>query len=258
MATGRLAAQLGSSMLDQNDPETVRVGAPAYLLLVDSLIAESPNDDSLLIAGAELYGAYAGALVEDPERRRRLTERSLAYASRALCDGVKALCAARDGPIGPFEEALARVGTNDLAALYSFGTGWVGWLEAHSDDWNALAQVPKAELVFRRIVELDPGYHKGRAQLYLAALLSLGPASAGGKLDEARSRYEQAILYSDGRDLIVKVEYARRYARLMFDRPLHDRLLREVLKADATQPGLTLSNVLAQQEAERLLAEEFF
>ena len=59
---------------------------------------------------------------------------------------------------------------------------------------------------------------------------------------------------------MVKVLYARYYARLVFDRPLHDRLLREVLEADPRAPGLTLSNTLARQQAHRLLegAEEFF
>ncbi|MDH4015412.1 MAG: TRAP transporter TatT component family protein, partial [Chromatiales bacterium] len=57
-----------------------------------------------------------------------------------------------------------------------------------------------------------------------------------------------------GRDLSVKVEFARTYARLVYDRELHDRLLGEVLAADPDVPGLTLFNVLAQRQAEILLA----
>jgi hypothetical protein len=57
---------------------------------------------------------------------------------------------------------------------------------------------------------------------------------------------------------MVQVEYARRYARLVLDQPLHDRLLNEVLAADADAPGLTLTNLLAKEEAERLLAEDYF
>jgi hypothetical protein len=53
---------------------------------------------------------------------------------------------------------------------------------------------------------------------------------------------------------MAKVEYARRYARLVFDRPLHDRLLEEVVGAPAEAPGLTLSNTLAKTQARELLA----
>ena len=38
----------------------------------------------------------------------------------------------------------------------------------------------------------------------------------------------------------VKVEFARTYARLVYDRELHDRLLEDVLAADPDVPGLTL------------------
>jgi hypothetical protein len=59
---------------------------------------------------------------------------------------------------------------------------------------------------------------------------------------------------------MAKVEYARRYARITYNRELHDRLLQEVLDANATEPGLTLSNVLAQRQAKELLgsAESYF
>jgi len=258
LGTQRLADRLAISMLEQNDPETVRMGAPAYLLLADSLIADNPDDDSLLVAGSELYGAYAGALVEDPERRRRLTSRALAYAERALCDEITALCAARDGPLEPFEEALAQVSPGDLPALYALGTSWVGWIESHAEDWNAVAQIPKAERVFRRVLELNPGYRDGRTQLYLAALLTLSPAASQDQLTEARQHFESAIALSQGRDLVVLVEYARRYARRTLDRPLHDRLLQQALDTDPIAPRLTLGNVLAQEEARRLLADGFF
>jgi hypothetical protein len=60
---------------------------------------------------------------------------------------------------------------------------------------------------------------------------------------------------SDGQDLSAKVEYAKGYAKLLYERDLHDRLLGEVLDASPYADGLTLGNVLAKEEAERLLAE---
>ena len=50
------------------------------------------------------------------------------------------------------------------------------------------------------------------------------------------------------------MEYANGYARLMYERDLHDRLLNEVLAADPTVIGATLMNVLAQELAAELLA----
>jgi hypothetical protein len=89
----------------------------------------------------------------------------------------------------------------------------------------------------------------------MGILLTLRPPALGGKPEEAREHFEKAIAMSHGRDLSAKVEYARGYAKLLYERELHDRLLGEVLDADPYADGLTLSNVLAQQDARVLLTE---
>jgi len=72
--------------------------------------------------------------------------------------------------------------------------------------------------------------------------------------------FERVIELSDGRNLTAKVLLARSYARLVFDRDLHDRLCREVIDADPVAPGLTLTNTMAQEEARALLgsSEDYF
>jgi hypothetical protein len=258
LASQRLSGQVTQAMLNQSDPEIVRAGAPAYLLLLDSLIADSPRDPVLLLAGARLYDAYAAGLVRDPERRRKLTDQAEAYARRALCLQRPELCAALDLPFRAFAPAVSGIERRDLAAVYGYAAAQLGWIQARPDDWNAVAQLPKATLMLQRTVELDPGFEHGRAQLYLGSVLALRPAALGGDPEQARAHFEEALRYSGGRDLAVKVEYARRYARLVFDRELHDRLLREVVDADPEEPGLTLSNVIAQSEARSLLRDDYF
>ena len=50
------------------------------------------------------------------------------------------------------------------------------------------------------------------------------------------------------------MEFARGYARLLYERELHDELLNEVLAADPNVRGFTLTNVMAQEDAVKLLA----
>ena len=65
---------------------------------------------------------------------------------------------------------------------------------------------------------------------------------------------------SGGKNLSIKVDYARYYARTLYERELHDQLLEEVLRADPVQPGFTLFNTLAQADAQELLdsADDYF
>ena len=82
-ATSGFANDLYRAIVNQDDVQTVRDGAPAYLLAVDGLIEGDSRDTDLLLTGAGLYGAYASAFVEDPARGRRMRNRALRYARRA-------------------------------------------------------------------------------------------------------------------------------------------------------------------------------
>jgi len=94
----------------------------------------------------------------------------------------------------------------------------------------------------------------------LGILYTLRPKSLGGKPEVGRRHFESAIDFSQGRNLTAKMLFARQYARLVFDRPLHDRLLNEVVAADPVAPTFTLSNTLAQEQASALLlaADDYF
>jgi hypothetical protein len=253
-ATDRLAENVSRAIVNQDDVATVRDGAPAYLLMLDGLIDGDPESEALLLGGARLYGAYASAFVTDPARAKRLAAKAKEYGTRALCRRGAALCAAAAGPAASFLPLLARLDRDDVPALYGFGAAWAGWIQANADDWSAVAELPKVAAVMQRVVELDEKFDDGAAHLYLGVLDTQLPPALGGKPEQGRAHFERALALSQGRNLMVKVLYAKQYARLVFDRELHDRLLKEVLAADPRVPGLTLNNVLAQEQAKELLA----
>ncbi len=249
-----LMARLGEAVLNQDDPATVQQGAPAYLLLIDGLIADDPANVGLLLAGARLYAAYAGAFIDEPERAQRLTARARGYAERALCADGEAACALPRLPYDELASRLTEFSKDRAELLYVYAVAWAGWIQARVADWNAIAELPKLKVTLEGVVRLDPGHDKGGAQLYLGVLESLLPPAAGGRPEVARGHFERALELSGGRNLMAKVLYAERYARAQLDRELHDRLLKEVLAADAQAPGLTLTNTLAKRRAAQLLA----
>ena len=253
-ATSRLANNLSGAILNQDDPETVEAGAPAYLLLVDSLIAGDPQNEDLLRAGSKLYGAYATAFIKEPERASRFARKARDYSDRALCAHAVHLCNLVERPYDEFSAAVSSLKFGDVPVLYAGGVAWAGWIQANSSDWNAIASLAKVKAMMVRVVELEETYDHGEAHLYLGVIATLLPPALGGTPEEGRFHFERALELSGGHDLMAKVEYARRYARITYDRPLHDRLLREVLDADVVAPGLTLSNVLAKRQARELLA----
>ena len=259
-ATGGMADRLGQAMLDSDDPATVKSATPAYLILMDSLVMDAPDDPELLRGAASLYGAYAGVFVSEPPRRKRLSARALDYARRAACRWRASLCDLQSIPFAGLAPRLAALGPDDVPFLYTLGSTWAGWIETNAGDWTVIAELPRVKAIMQRVVALDERWQHGNAHLYLGVMESLVPPAMGGKPDRARAHFEKAIALSGGRNLTARVMYARYYARLVFDRELYERELRAVLAADPHAPGLTLLNMLARQQATELLAEadEYF
>lgn len=254
-AVTRVGDNLPYGILNNDDVDLVADGLPTYLLMVDGLIVNWPESEDLLRTGASLYSAYAGLVVQDTGRQRALSSKALDYAERAACSRRKTLCEVRGMSVPRLEEALERTRKRDVPALYTLGTTWAGYVQAHSDDWNAVADLARVRVILDRVVALDESYQHGQATMYLAVLDSLLPEALGGHPSASRKHFERAIELSEGRNLLAKVLFAERYARMTGNQSLHDELLQTVLDADPEEHGLTLQNTFARKEAERLLAE---
>ncbi len=254
-ATANLADSLTGAILNQNDPETVRQGAPAYLLLIDGLIAESPDNTDLLLAGAGLYSSYAGAFVDDRDRAAKLSEKGRDYGWRAMCSSDRSVCGSWAAPYDEFEHVISGMGIKELPVLYGAGAAWATWITSNKSDWSAVADKARVDYMMQRVVELDDTYDDGAAYLYLGVLATILPEAMGGQPEDGRMAFERAIELSAGRNLMAKVLLAEDYARLVFDSELHDSLCQEVIDADPVAPGMTLINTLAQEKARALLAD---
>ncbi len=260
-AAERVATDLRTAIINHNDPQTVRDGAPAWLLMTDALAAGDPDNPVLQAQAAQLYAAYSGGFTAgDPERAKRLSTRARDYGRAALCAHRDDACDLFGVLFEVFESRVDGFGEADVAPMYASAVGELAYIQAHSDDWSAIADLPRAQALLERVVALQPAFEHGSAQAFLGVLHSLRPPALGGDPEAGRAYFESALAHSGGRDLMTKVLYAEHYARVTYDRELHDRLLAEVVAADPAAEGFTLSNVMAQRRARDLMAgsSEYF
>lgn len=258
--TAGFAEDLGASILNNDDLAMVRDGAPAYLILIDSLVARDPDNADMLRQSATLHSAYAGVFVIEPERAQQMATKAKQLALRSVCLDLRNACELETRPFQEFEAWVDAQPVKNVPALYSLATTWAGWLQVNSDDFAAIAELARVKTLMSKLAELDPAYENGNVFLYLGVLETLLPPGMGGKPDIGRAHFERAIELSQGRNLLAKVMFADSYARLVFDRELHDQLLNDVLNSDVHEDGLTLMNTVAQQQAKELLesADEYF
>ena len=160
-----------------------------------------------------------------------------------------------------FTAFLQKYKEEDVPALFWTASSWVNWINLNTDDLEALAEMPMLEATMRRILELDGEFYYGSPHLLMGAYLAARPAIIGGNIAEAKEHFERALTLGEGKLLMAKVLFARYYARRVRNRTLFEETLQEVLVAPVdTVPELTLSNVLAQEKAKKLLeqADEYF
>jgi len=256
--TNQMAEDLSAAILNSNDINTVRQGIPAYLLLIDSFLLKDPENQSLLLAAAQLNGAFTYFVDED--QGQLLAEKALAYAGRAACVSREGLCNPGKLAFSEYEAAITTLTADDVAVFYSLGVAWTTWIQLNSGDWNAIAQLAKVRLLMEKIIDLDETFDNGGPHLYMGGLETVLPAAMGGRPDIGRDHFERSLAISKGQFLMAKVVYAEQYARLIFDQALHDRLLNEVLEANPVAGEMTLINTLAQEKARWLLEDgkEYF
>lgn len=254
--TSHAARQLSETILDHEDPATVSAAIPTLLIVMDSYARGDRSSGQAKMTAARLYGAYAGAFVDDSERRKILTTTAFRYAVTGACKLDFDWCGIQRLDSKAFTEFVTTLEPREVETAYAYAVAWLNLIQAHSDDWSLVAELPGPQQLFEFVLGHDEGYDHAGAHLYLGALALMLPPALGGKPELGRQHFDRAIELTDGRNLVIKLEYARRYARMMFDRALHHRLLSEVVAADPAAEGLTLMNVWAQQQARLLLEQE--
>ena len=201
-----------------------------------------------------MYASYGAVFAGDPERAKRLTDRAYNYGFRAMCVSFDAACNWRSMTYDDYVASLDDLSGKHADVAYAYGLASLAYIRTHADDFNALARLPHAEALLRRYLEIGDGESEASVYVYLGILATIRPPALGGEPEIGRAAFERAIELTDGKDLSAKVEFARGYARLLYERELHDELLNEVLAANPNVDGFILTNVMAQQDAVELLA----
>ncbi len=252
-ATRDFGEHLQHTVLNQNDPQTVADAMPAYLVVLETLLAGDSGNEKLMLATSNLYRAYIGFLPdEDTARKIRLSRKALELASQAACLHEERFCGLWQKNPADLQALIENGSEEHIDVFYSLAATWASWIQANKSDWNAVAQLAQVKLLMQKVLAIDETYKRGNPQVYLAVMESLIPPNLGGKPDLAKQYFERAMQLAPD-NLMVPVLYAKHYARMLFDRDLHDNLLSNVLKAPALASDLTLINTLAQQQAQQLL-----
>jgi hypothetical protein len=255
-ATASLLDDVARSAYRQSDLKLIREGMPAYLMLIGGMVEAVPDNERLLITAAQAYASFASAFVqeEDREYARELYAKARNYALSALQQiGFKNPVASE---FDSFEKTLQALGKKDVPYIFWAASCWGNWISLNQRSMEALAELPRVELMMKRVLELDQGFYYGGAHIFMGVLEASRPKIAGGDLNKAQNHFLKAIELGRGKFLMTYVYYADYYAKKTFDKALYVSTLETVLKTPADiMPDLTLLNTVAQARAKVMLNE---
>jgi len=255
--------QFKLGMLSQDDIATVREGLPTPILLFDGLARAYPRRMGILFTASQLNTAYGSLLMSEGAdvRAAAVFLKARDYAFQSLYRRNRRFRDWFELSFDEYSESLRRFRKRDVPYMYYAAQAWLMWIITDGT-WNSAADVPKAEELLRRIIDLDEEYNYGMTHALLGAIYTSRPAIQGGRPDAAKKHFERALELSGREVLLIHVLFARQYARLVYDRPLHDELLEEVLSADPEElpEDMQIMNRMAIDDARKLMesASEYF
>lgn len=265
---GDALAGSGTSFASDDDIELVRDAVPFSLKLIESVLAESPRHEGLLLAAASGFTQYANAFVqqdadmlqerdldrseEQRARANRLYRRARDYGLRGLDTRHAGLAAGlRRNP----QQALKATTAADVPFLYWTASAWGLRIAGSKDDPEIVADQPIVEALIDRALALDEGFQDGAIHAFLIAYEGSRPQGHADWMSRARDHFERAIQESGGQMAAPYVSMAEAIAIQSQDRTLFESLLKRALAIDVdARPEARLSNLVTQRRARWLMA----
>jgi len=255
----------------EDDYELAKVAIPASLKTVEGFHVANPANTDLQEILAEGWCQYAtgvlteqwevakwkGQFDEAEELRRRGTNLYLRCINYSLMLLPEEWSTALYGDIDGLQALADKAGEEELFAMTWIGLGLASIVNLNRDDIVLVANLPKAELLLKRVVEIDQNFKFGLPLMGLATMNSSRGKALGGEPEMGKKMFEDASAVTGGKMLLVKVMMARNYAVITQNRELFRKTLVEVLQTDpAVFPEQRLANEIAHIKARRYLKRE--
>jgi hypothetical protein len=244
-------AQGGDAFSMDDDRELVGAAAPFSLKLIESLLAENPRHQGLLLAAARGFTQYTYVFVQ--QEAEEIEDRDLARAA-ALEERARRLYRrARD--YGLRGLALGRGDARDVPLLYWTAASWAALIALQKDEPESLGELPAVEAMMRRALALDESYDRGALHTLMGTYEAARPGGDHGTYERARRHFARALALSAGSEAAPLVALAESVSVPQQRRTEFEALLGQALRIDAAAASeQKLAIVVAQRRARWLLS----
>jgi predicted anti-sigma-YlaC factor YlaD len=264
---GNALAGTGDTFASDDDPDLIRQAAPFSLKLIESLLAENPRHEGLLLAAARGFTQYSYAFVQEDADELADTDRARAAALHLRA--AKLYIRARDYGLRGLEvhhkqfaarlkanprEAVKELKKSDVPMMYWTAISWAAALSA-SRDLMMLPEIPRFEALADRVLELDETYEEGAIHGFLITyeMSRLNPKP--DRFAIAKKHFDRNLELAHGHQAGPYVTYAENVLVAQKNKAEFENMLRQAIRIDPNRwPEHRQLNLLMQRRARWLLS----
>lgn len=254
----------GATFASDDDPDLIGEAIPFSLKLIESLLAESPEHEGLLLAATMGFTQYSYGWVQqrgdeltddDYEASEYQHDRAKRLYLRASGYGMRALEVNHPGiterlRLDP-SAALEKARRDDVPVLYWTAAALGLAVSLSKDDPEVIGELPIVEAMIDRAFELDETFEHGAIHAFL---ISFEPNRAGVRAGEVetsvRHHFERAVALSKGGLAAPYVALAEVVSMRSQNRVEFEELIDTALAIDAdARPEWRLQNLISQRRA---------
>ncbi len=258
----------GSTFSSDDDPELVRAAVPFSLKLMESLLAEVPDHQGLLLATASGFTQYGYAFVQIDadelesrdvdaadamrQRARKLYLRARNYGLRGLNERHRGFEAElRKNP----KAAVTRLTKKDVPLIYWTAMSWAAAISVLKDNPDLIADLGTVEALMDRALQLDESYDQGALHGFFINYEMTRKGGAGDPAVRSKQHFDRAVELSQGRQAGPYVSYAEAVMVQTQHKKQFEELLNAALAINPdADPTARLINLIMQKRARWLLA----
>jgi hypothetical protein len=256
------------------DYELARTAAQSGLVQFEGMHVLAPDNADALYLLVKGWVGYGYAFVEDEmqaaedagdddladyhrKRARMAYDRAVFYGLELLDQTDHGFSVAKKN-----EMTLAKwlsdhfTSKDDAATLFWTGYGWIERVDVmKGDDTEGPAFVADLYVgvaMLERAMALDPTVEHYAGFIVLAGYHA---RTSMAEMDQARQLLDTALAKTEGKNLMVQLNYATKYACMKGDGPLYQDMIGKVLQAPDPDPRQRLSNAVAKRRAKRWLGK---
>jgi len=262
---GDALAGTGATFAADEDPELIRAAVPFSLKLIESLLAENPRHEGLLLAAARGFTQYAYAFVQEDADELEDTDKVTSTAMRARA--AKLYLRARNYGLRGLEvkhpgfaerlkanpkAAVKELKKSEAPMMYWTAISWGAALAA-SHDLMMLPEIPRFEALIDRVIEVDEAFDEGTAHTFLITYEMSRLNAKPNRIALAKEHFDRAMALGGGHQAGPLVAYAENVLVAQKNKMEFQTTLRQALRVDINKSPENRQLNLAEQRRARWL-----